>query len=125
MSEEARVNAARDGVSIAALVGETVALEERGPSLRGKCPIGACGGDLYVHPARQMFHCFTCKRVGDAFSWVMRRDSVPFPKAIETLETMARQRHASIAALGRLVAEALRVGDHDTAERLMRERSAL
>lgn len=66
----------RDGVDIVALVAEDVPLKRVGASFRGLCPFHAqreTTPSFYVHPGRQMFHCFGCRASGDALGFAMRR----------------------------------------------------
>lgn len=76
----------RDRTDIVALIGDNVALKRVGASFRGLCPFhGEKTPSFYVHPARQMFHCFGCQVSGDVYSFVMKLEGRTFPEAVRAL----------------------------------------
>jgi DNA primase len=77
-------------LSVVDVVGETVQLKKAGTTFKGLCPFhGEKTPSFVVTPARDSWHCFGCGKGGDVFSFVMERDSVPFPEALRTLAAKA------------------------------------
>jgi DNA primase len=85
-----KIDEIRDRTDIVALIGDNVALKRVGASFRGLCPFhGERTPSFYVHPARQMFHCFGCQVSGDVFSFVMKLEARPFPEVARLLAERA------------------------------------
>ena len=77
-------------LSVVDVVGESVSLKKAGTTFKGLCPFhGEKTPSFVVTPQRETWHCFGCGLGGDIFSFVMQRDSVPFPEALRTLATRA------------------------------------
>ena len=77
-------------LNIVDIVGETVALKKAGSSFKGLCPFhGEKTPSFTVTPSRDSWKCFGCGLGGDVFSFVMQRDSVPFPEALKVLAAKA------------------------------------
>lgn len=80
----------RERSDIVALVGQYVPLKRSGASMKGLCPFHPeKSSSFYVHPARQFFHCFGCQASGDAITFYMKIESVPFPEAVRVLADRA------------------------------------
>lgn len=76
----------RRRISLAELIGGTVALKPAGHELRGLCPFHSeRTPSFYVIEAKQFWHCFGCGLHGDAIGWVMRTTQADFPEAVEYL----------------------------------------
>lgn len=77
-------------LNIVDVVGESVQLKKAGTTFKGLCPFhGEKTPSFTVTPARDSWKCFGCGLGGDVFSFVMQRDSVPFPEALRTLANRA------------------------------------
>ncbi len=77
-------------LSVVDVVGETVSLKKAGTTYKGLCPFhGEKTPSFVVTPARESWHCFGCGLGGDIFSFVMQRDTVPFPEALRILAQRA------------------------------------
>jgi DNA primase len=77
-------------LNIVDVVGESVQLKKAGTTYKGLCPFhGEKTPSFTVTPARDSWKCFGCGLGGDVFSFVMQRDSVPFPEALRTLANKA------------------------------------
>jgi DNA primase len=71
---------------VADVVGETVQLKKAGTTLKGLCPFhGEKTPSFVVTPARDTWHCFGCGKHGDIFTFVMERDTLSFPEALQQL----------------------------------------
>jgi DNA primase len=77
-------------LNIVDVVGETVQLKKAGSTYKGLCPFhGEKTPSFTVTPSRDSWKCFGCGLGGDVFSFVMQRDSVPFPEALKSLAAKA------------------------------------
>jgi DNA primase len=77
-------------LNIVDVIGESVQLKKAGTTYKGLCPFhGEKTPSFTVTPSRDSWKCFGCGLGGDVFSFVMQRDSVPFPEALRTLAAKA------------------------------------
>ena len=77
-------------IDIVELISEYIPLKKAGVNFKGLCPFhGEKTPSFVVSPAKQIFHCFGCHAGGDAFSFVMKHDSMTFAEAIEHLARKA------------------------------------
>lgn len=77
---------------IVGLISETVALQPRsgGREYVGLCPFHDDNNpSMRVYPDRQSFRCWSCNTGGDCFTFVMEREKVTFPEAMEILARRA------------------------------------
>ena len=71
---------------IVQLIGEFVQLRKAGQNYVGLCPFHSEKDPSFsVSPARQMFHCFGCKKGGDVFAFWMEYHKATFPEAVTDL----------------------------------------
>src|SRR4030042_1418870 len=76
----------RDRTDIVEVVSETVRLARSGASFRGLCPFHReKTPSFFVHPAKQIFHCFGCGEGGSAFHFLMKVRNLSFTEAVEHL----------------------------------------
>lgn len=74
----------RDGAAIEDVVGHFVPLKPKGTSFWGLCPFHQeKTPSFHVHPERQIFYCFGCGRGGNVFRFLMDRQGMSFPEAVE------------------------------------------
>ncbi|GAC1538176.1 MAG: DNA primase [Herpetosiphon sp.] len=68
-----------------------VALRKAGRNWTGFCPFhpNTRTPAFFVFPETQSYYCFGCHTSGDAFNFVMQRQSIDFPQALEQLATRA------------------------------------
>ena len=79
---------------IAELIGQYVQLKKAGQNHIGLCPFhGEKDPSFTVSQAKQMFHCFGCKKGGDIFAFWMEYHKVSFPQAMKDL---AQKYHISL-----------------------------
>lgn len=82
----------RTRTDLVALIGEAVTLQPRhgGREFVGLCPFhDDHTPSMRVYPERQSFRCWACQTGGDCFEFVMRRENVPFPEALQLLADRA------------------------------------
>ncbi|WP_306589464.1 DNA primase [Geothrix sp. 21YS21S-4] len=90
MRDREIVERVRDATDLLALVGQAVKLRKQGSSFVGLCPFHAERSPSFqVVPARGFYHCFGCGKHGDAFAWLMEREGMTFPEALEQLARAA------------------------------------
>src|SRR5882724_4249145 len=76
----------RDRTSIVELVSRHTALRRTGRNHMGLCPFHSEKTPSFsVSEERGFFHCFGCNASGDVYKFVMLRDSLTFPEALERL----------------------------------------
>ncbi len=73
-------------VDIADVIGQVVQLRKAGQNYIGLCPFHTEKEPSFtVSPAKQMFHCFGCKKGGDLFAFWMEYHGTTFPEAVKEL----------------------------------------
>lgn len=83
-------DAVRRAVDIVDLVGQYLQLRRSGRNYVALCPWhDDSRPSLQVNPERQSFKCWVCDIGGDAFSFVMKMENVPFPEALQLLADRA------------------------------------
>jgi DNA primase len=90
MRDREIVERVRDATDLLVLVGSAVKLRKQGSAYVGLCPFHAERSPSFqVVPARGFYHCFGCGKHGDAFAWLMEREGLTFPEALEQLARAA------------------------------------
>ncbi len=90
MRDREIVDRVRDATDLLALVGSAVKLRKQGSAHVGLCPFHAERSPSFqVVPNRGFYHCFGCGKHGDAFAWLMEREGLTFPEALEQLARAA------------------------------------
>jgi DNA primase len=80
----------KDATDLAALVGQAVKLRRQGSAWVGLCPFHSERTPSFqVLAERGFYHCFGCGKHGDAFTWLMEREGLAFPEAMEQLAQAA------------------------------------
>jgi DNA primase len=78
------VEEVRHAADIVRFISDHVALRKAGNSWKGLCPFhNEKTPSFNVRSEPAVFHCFGCGEGGDVFKFVMLRERVPFPEAIE------------------------------------------
>ncbi len=86
MIPEEKVREVAERLSIVEVVSDYVPLRRAGSNFVGLCPFHAEKSPSFnVNPAREIFHCFGCGAGGNAFSFIMKIESVSFPEAVKLL----------------------------------------
>ncbi len=84
----------RQATDIVELIGSSLTLRREGRQYRGLCPWhDDSRPSLQVNPERQSWKCWVCDIGGDVFSFVMKRDGLSFPEALELLADRAGIAH--------------------------------
>ena len=84
------VERVREATDLLVLVGQAVKLRKQGTAHVGLCPFHAERSPSFqVIPGRNFYHCFGCGKHGDAFTWLMEREGMTFPEALEQLARTA------------------------------------
>lgn len=85
-----QVKQVKDATDIVALIGERVALQRSGSSLRGPCPFHSeKSPSFFVSEQFQRYKCFGCGESGDAFTFLEKFDGMTFGEALEHLAERA------------------------------------
>ena len=81
----------RESSDIVDVIGEAVALRPAGPGrYTGLCPFhNETAPSFHVNAERGFFHCFGCKESGDVFGYLMKREGLSFPEALNHLARRA------------------------------------
>ncbi|MBI3793586.1 MAG: DNA primase [Nitrospinae bacterium] len=106
----------RDSVDIVELISSYVTLKRSGANYMGLCPFHSEKSPSFsVSPAKQFYHCFGCGEGGNAISFIMKREGLSFPQAVEQLAGRAgitlpkrseeSQEHSKILEINKLAAE--------------------
>lgn len=83
-----RIKSANDIVEV---IGEHVALKAAGSNMVGLCPFHKEKTPSFnVNRGKQFFHCFGCHKSGDVFTFIMEKEGVKFPDAMQRLADRAR-----------------------------------
>ena len=90
MRDRELVQRIKDATDLQALVGQAVKLRKQGAAWVGLCPFHAERTPSFqVLADRGFYHCFGCGKHGDAFTWLMEREGLSFPEAMEQLASAA------------------------------------
>ena len=90
MKDREIVERVREATDLLALVGQAVKLRKQGSAHVGLCPFHAERSPSFqVVANRGFYHCFGCGKHGDAFAWLMEREGMTFPEALEQLARAA------------------------------------
>jgi DNA primase len=95
------VEEVRHAADIVRFISDHVALRKAGNSWKGLCPFhNEKTPSFNVRSEPAVFHCFGCGEGGDVFKFVMLRERVPFPEAIEMVARRfgvpVPERHADV-----------------------------
>ena len=76
----------RDRADIVDLIGEYVDLKRSGSNYMGLCPFHSEKTPSFsVSPSKSIFKCFGCGVGGDVITFIMKRENLNFPEAVEFL----------------------------------------
>lgn len=94
MAKDPNVQEVLDRTDIVDLIGSTVRLKRAGRSFKGLCPFHSeKTPSFHVYPndgtREGFYYCFGCQAKGDALRFVMDRENLTFPEALEQLALRA------------------------------------
>ena len=90
MRDRELIQRIKDATDLAGLVGQAVKLRKQGSAWVGLCPFHSERSPSFqVVADRGFYHCFGCGKHGDAFTWLMEREGLAFPEAMEQLARAA------------------------------------
>ena len=90
MAQDPQVHEILLRVDLVDLIGSSVKLTRSGRSYKGLCPFHPeKTPSFHVYPADGVkpgfFHCYGCKKGGDALTYLVEREGLSFPEALERL----------------------------------------
>jgi DNA primase len=86
MFPEGFVEEVRQAADIVRFISDHISLKKAGNSWKGLCPFhNEKTPSFNVRSEPAVFHCFGCGEGGDVFKFVMLRERVGFPEAVETV----------------------------------------
>ena len=76
----------RSRVDMAQVIGRYVKLKPAGQNLKGLCPFHKEKTPSFtVSLSKEVFHCFGCGKGGDIFTFLIEKEGLTFPEALERL----------------------------------------
>jgi len=80
----------RSAINIVDLIGSYLELRRQGRSFVARCPFhDDRHPSMQINPDRQSWKCWVCDVGGDVFSWMMQKEGVTFPEALQMLADRA------------------------------------
>ena len=78
------IDKVREDTAIEDVVGHFLSLQRKGDSLWACCPFhNEKTPSFHVHLGRQIYYCFGCQRGGNVFRFLMEKEGMTFPEAVE------------------------------------------
>jgi DNA primase len=88
--DRSQIEQLKSRIPIQDLVSRYVPLRPSGANFTGCCPFHDDRKPSFVvYPRTQSFYCFACQAHGDTFTFLMKKDQLTFPQAVETLKQLA------------------------------------
>lgn len=87
---EEKIEEVREKNDILDVIGQYVHLERRGSTYFGLCPFHSEKTPSFsVTPSKGMYYCFGCHKGGNVFTFLMEKENMSFPEAVEELANRA------------------------------------
>jgi len=86
MIEREKIEEIKRQTDIVALISQYVQLKKVGKNYRALCPFhNEKDASFYVVPEKGIYHCFGCKKGGNAITFLMEFEKLDFPAAVKRL----------------------------------------
>jgi DNA primase len=86
MIEKEKIDEIKHQTDIVGLIGQYVQLKKIGKNYRALCPFhNEKDPSFYVVPEKGIYHCFGCKKGGNAITFLMEFEKLDFPSAVKRL----------------------------------------
>jgi len=86
-------------LDIVDVIGERIQLKKAGRNFKALCPFhGEKTPSFVVSPERQIWHCFSCQKGGDMFTFIEEFENVTFSEALKELAAKAGVKLTTSAA---------------------------
>jgi DNA primase len=83
------IEALKARLDIVDVVGSYVELKKSGANFKAPCPFhDEKTASFVVSPSKQIYHCFGCGAGGDSVKFVMEKEKLSYPEALEKLASM-------------------------------------
>lgn len=90
MNSDSALEEIKNRLDIVDVISQYVNLKKNGNRYKGLCPFhGEKTPSFIVSPDRQMFHCFGCQSGGDMITFIMKKEGLSFPEALDMLARKA------------------------------------
>ena len=90
MSDRRLIDDIKSRIDIADVIARYTRLRKTGKSYSGLCPFHEeKTPSFHVYTDTQTYYCFACHEAGDLFSFVMKKNGLTFPEAVEMLSSQA------------------------------------
>lgn len=84
------VEAIKQKINIVDLISEYLPLKKAGVNFKTLCPFhNEKTASFVVSPERQIWHCFSCQKGGDMFTFLIEKEGMEFKEALEMLAKKA------------------------------------
>jgi len=89
MIDKSSIETLKQTLDIVDVIGNYIELKKAGANYKANCPFhGEKTPSFVVSPSKQIYHCFGCGVGGDAIGFVMEKEKLSYPEAIEKLASM-------------------------------------
>jgi DNA primase len=91
MISDKTIQEVRDAADIVQVISNRIKVEKAGIHLKACCPFhNEKSASFVIYPKSNSYHCFGCHASGDAISFVMKHDNLPFLSAVKKLAAELR-----------------------------------
>lgn len=93
------IQAIKDRLDIAQIIGEYITLKKAGANWKANCPFhNEKSPSFMVNSEKQFWHCFGCSKSGDVFSFLQEMEGIEFPEALKILAERAGVKLDTVAS---------------------------